>query len=65
MKVYKCDHCGNEFSKITYKNYFITRTETHTVNVLKMFPADDCTFETEYNVCNECYEELLKWLGEE
>lgn len=64
MKVYKCDHCGKEFPKITYKNYFVTKTEMHTVNVFKAFPQDT-TLETEYNVCDDCYEELLKWLGEE
>lgn len=60
MKVYKCDHCGSEFTKVEYKNYFVTKTITHTVHVLKK--TKDFTCETEYNLCNYCYDALREWL---
>lgn len=63
MKSIRCDHCGTEFTKEEYRNYFVTKTITHEVHVLKK--TKDFVHEVKYDLCDSCYKKLLEWVNDE
>lgn len=65
MKIRKCDHCGKEIVPQTYKNMFRTETRIDYVSASLLHKEHGDSIEINYDICNDCYRELRKWLNDE
>ena len=60
MKLKKCDHCGAIIENETHKTAI--QTVYHENRVRLLLKDKEATFPVNYDLCDSCYDLLLKWL---